>query len=544
MDEFDYSPNLPDVETRTNLYRGLLEHLDKTVFGEKFDLPQSESGQYTSALNPIEAFDKERFPEGAIFAEPETKWTESQIRGLPSKLAKIVRKAMQNELKARGPSPFEASTKTFNERVWAKTGGPPLDAEPEIVAATNAVKESDVTSRLLRGSWYRGQDKYPSQARVERVLDPSTGKEVEEYVTKQFGKEYGTEAPVFAGLRAKQSNLGEPHGISLSYDPNVSTEFGAPSTISESVKDEVIEKVGQGLLPDKLVGRAARLADTQKVSRVMPLYGEAPEGKILQVWKPEHGQEFREAYLDTAKEMAEKYPEFRKSIEILNPGASGEEIKNAIQKVQNKDIIDKAYHIDETGKYQETSWKVASAGYGEKYKSSRDELNSLMSKKLMEKGYKGMLHSPHRYQEYELRMFDPYDVMYIDKRAVADKYASNPMQSKAVVRLNEMKSALKREHETVTEGKSKTLADWYRDITREEILGLPKASNTEVNDSIAGDFGKEIAKKVKAADYNALAKKFPDWGVSEKIKAMVNYKQSNMEFDDWLGSIKAHDLFE
>jgi gamma-glutamylcyclotransferase (GGCT)/AIG2-like uncharacterized protein YtfP len=127
-----------------------------------------------------------------------------------------------------------------------------------------------------------------------------------------------------------------------------------------------------------------------------------------------------------------------------------------------------------------------------------------MSKKLMEKGYKGMLHSPHRYQEYELRMFDPYDVMYIDKRAVnSSKYSSNPMSSKAVARLDEMKSALKREHETVTEGKSKTLADWYRDITREEILGLPKASNSAINDSIASKpafdsavFKKDIHTKV------------------------------------------------
>lgn len=108
MDEFDYSPNLPDVETRTNLYRGLIEHLDKVVFGEKFDLPRSESGQYTAALNPVEAFDRTKFPEGMIFSEPDTKWTESQIRGLPSKLAKVVRKAKQ------------ANENYYDQAIWKK----------------------------------------------------------------------------------------------------------------------------------------------------------------------------------------------------------------------------------------------------------------------------------------------------------------------------------------------------------------------------------------------------------------------------------------
>ena len=507
MDEFDYSPNLPDVETRTNLYRGLLEHLDKVVFGEKFDLPRSDSGQYTAALNPVEAFDKEKFPEGAIFAEPDTKWTESQIRGLPSKLARIVRKAMQNELKARGSSPFEPTTLSLNQKDWKEYG--------ETLSRTIPQDEANVTSRLLRGSWYRGQSQYPSEARLEKVIDPSTGKEVEEYVTKQFGKEYGTSAPTFAGLRAKQSNLGEPHGISLSYDPNVSTGFGAPQTIGSKTKDEIENLVGIGALDDKMMGRAARLADTQKVSRVMPLYGEAPEGKILQAWKPEHGAEFRAAYADSAREMAEAYPEFRKSIETLNPGASGSEVANAIQKVQNT-------YTPKWGQYDPLvpgagKPDLTSQGHSAKYQSSRDELNSLMSKKLMEKGYKGMLHSPHRYQEYELRMFDPYDVMYIDKRTVeSNKYSNNPMSSKAVARLDEMKSALKREHETVTEGKSKTLADWYRDITREELLGLPKASNTEMNNSIAEDFGKEIAKK-----HNWKAAQEEKSGLSSETKATL-----------------------
>jgi hypothetical protein len=117
-----------------------------------------------------------------------------------------------------------------------------------------------------------------------------------------------------------------------------------------------------------------------------------------------------------------------------------------------------------------------------KYESVRDEFNSIMSRRLRESGWKGMLHHPERggYNEYELRMFDPYEVLYVDKRAVPDSAYSlsserGQMQSRAVARQQEMKRALREEHVAVTEGKPRSLADWYKDITREEILGLEQA---------------------------------------------------------------------
>ena len=379
-----------------------------------------------------------------------------QIRGLPDKLAKIVRKAMINEVKARGPSPF-------NPQI---TGG-------YIEEAPQALKEADVTSRLLRGTWYRGQAEYPSQAKLESVVDPASGKEVQEYITKQFGKEYGTEAPTFAGLRTKLSNLGEPHGISLSHDPSVSAGFGAPSTI-EHPDYNLLEKITNTMYPstadkfggeqkftDTLIKRAADLAQTNKVARVMPLYGEAPEGRILFPWKEEHGAIFRQAYVDTAKEMAEKYPGFRDAIESLPSGAKGAHLADRIE-----------YPLNAT--------KVLSGeSYNTNYKSTRDEFNSIMSDKLRDQGWKGMLHHPNRggMAEYELRMFDPYEVMYIDKRAVTpEAYQSNPMASKAVKRQQDMKSALREEHKNVTEGKTRSLKDWYKDITREEILGQTQST--------------------------------------------------------------------
>ena len=439
------------------VYSDLSNHLKEVLF-PKAELPYSASNQYSMDLNPAEAFDRTVNPEGAIFAEPNVPITESQIRGLPTKLAKIVRKAMQAELKARGPSPFEPSTKTASQRAWKTAAELPKqqDAYGFPVAASKALDESEIASRLLRGTWYRGQSQYPSGHKLEKVLDPSTGKEVEEIITNQFGREYGTSAPTFAGVRTKMSNPGEPHGISLSYDPTVSAGFQAPNTLTKQDLKHIDFKVGLGKLPDELIGRSTQLSNTYKVSRAMPLYGGPPEGKVLLAWKPEHGKEFRDVYVESAREMAEKNPEFYEFIAKLPPGTSGEALKEQIMLAST--VPDAAYNY-------------------KKYNSAVDELNSLMSKKFMERGWKGMLHSPHRYQEYELRMFDPYEVMHIDKRAIPSspyEFNTNKMASQSAGRLHEMKSALKEDHVNVTEGKSKTLRDWYQDITREEILGMPK----------------------------------------------------------------------
>jgi hypothetical protein len=74
-------------------------------------------------------------------------------------------------------------------------------------------------------------------------------------------------------------------------------------------------------------------------------------------------------------------------------------------------------------------------------------------------------------------MFDPYDVMYVDKRAIPKsgyEFDTNKMTSQSAGRLRRMKEPLKGAHQEVTSGKTRSLADWYKDITREEILGLDK----------------------------------------------------------------------
>src|SRR5574343_1760386 len=152
-------PQMPEVidpnesESRQSLYRDLLSHLNTTLWGSPSILPYSESGKHTLDFNPVEAFDKSKNPEGAIFAEPEINWIESQIRGYPKAIAKAIRKAMQNEFRMRGPS----------YKVEAKLGEAGLTNEE--------FTEAQVASRLLRGTWYRGQESYPQVLGKEKLID-------------------------------------------------------------------------------------------------------------------------------------------------------------------------------------------------------------------------------------------------------------------------------------------------------------------------------------------------------------------------------------
>ena len=48
--------------------------------------------------------------------------------------------------------------------------------------------------------------------------------------------------------------------------------------------------------------------------------------------------------------------------------------------------------------------------------TTRSKFNKAITEELQARGYKGILYSPHRYGEYELRMFNPKDVLLTDLR--------------------------------------------------------------------------------------------------------------------------------
>jgi len=110
-----------------------------------------------------------------------------------------------------------------------------------------------------------------------------------------------------------------------------------------------------------------------KISRVLPLYGGRPEDVILNAVNPEHQKVLKEAYADTVKTLFDMG-------RIAHPG-------------------------DRPFTYRDLRGNIMP-----------DEFNRINTEKLIEKGYKGVLHSPHRYnKERELQMFRGEDVMHIDE---------------------------------------------------------------------------------------------------------------------------------
>lgn len=472
-----------------------------------------------------------------------------QITGLSTKMAKLVRKAMQQEVKARGPAPFNQTTassvreqppgypkldihlmdKYGDDLAAYKEGGSDLPDAIATMIHLNVVdqkdipalmkhsqdyikadqkiapiEESRVVSNLLRGTWYRGQDKYPTGHQLEEVIGPSG---TEKAVTvEHFGRRYANDAPTFAGLKTNLSNLGEPHGISLSYDPTISTGFNAPKTLTRTDYDVASNKFstlanqayddlahygkdspeGAEALKEiakytEIGERADKLKETHKVARVMPIFGGTPEDKVLMPWREDHGKIFRDTYLKVARDMTNEYPLKREEIEALNPGTSGQQLGDLIG-ASTKSSKGASFNTD-------------------RYTSAKDEFNSRMSDELRSQGWKGMLHHPDRggYSEYEMRMFDPYDVMFIDKRAIPKagyEFETNKMASQSAGRLRQMKEPLKEAHQEVTAGKTRSLADWYKDITREEILGHPKLD--ELSTQQAEILDKKLKAKYKA----------------------------------------------
>lgn len=102
------------------------------------------------------------------------------------------------------------------------------------------------------------------------------------------------------------------------------------------------------------------------IVRVMPLYGTKPEKVILDMTKPEHRKVMKEAY------------------------------EAAVRKTTDKEIIPTSYEQLKESVFPNT-------------------FNRALTEYLESKGWKGILHSPHRYGEYELQIFNPKNVLFLEE---------------------------------------------------------------------------------------------------------------------------------
>jgi len=198
----------------------------------------------------------------------------------------------------------------------------------------------------------------------------------------------------FAWSRRGLGNLGEPAGISLGqpFRKSAVSFVTVPKKRTKVIRE--LEKKANALRvsrmfllgkeqfseADKLLREALRIEEAVRrlaraeapVARVLPLLGEPAEEVILPGWVGEGTRKaqalLKEAYINALRETPEAFTP--------------------------------------TGKLSE-SWRNA---------INLKEFNEKITEYLKRKGYKGILYSPHRYGEFELKIFDPSDVVLLDLR--------------------------------------------------------------------------------------------------------------------------------
>lgn len=345
--------------------------------------------------------------------------------------------------------------------------------------ARGAMPGSDIESKVLRGTWYRGQRTIPEPiATPEGNLMTSFRREGVETVVPG--------PPVFSMARTSALKVGEPSGVSISAKPSVASGFAkwgeGEQELLQGARDEALDSVQSILEKHNAKSKYYNIADQinnpgykswivtedldkikasnpddynkliedikgwseindrlnagPPIARVMPMYGGVPEEKILRISNPEHQEVIKSSYEEALKKFVNENPNF-----VF--GESGGEGYMPTK----EGFIDELRYSD----------------------SMRKKFNDILSGTMQEKGYKGLLYTPQRYGEYELKMFDPKDIMALDVRRIDDPTLSKLFKSdydepigKGAKKLGEWTEA--------SYGKPAHLKELYRDIDVDSIL--------------------------------------------------------------------------
>jgi hypothetical protein len=319
-------------------------------------------------------------------------------------------------------------------------------------------------------------------------------------------------APTLEVARQKAYNLGEPPGSSLSVSPNVAAGFAK----QDYEASEVL-----GVNPPK------------KIARVMPLFGGAPEEKLLFGWQEESGKVLQEVYREAVQDRASQTLSALKS--LTHPkGNYKEDLQQAyaegLIRVQDRDFLNSpSYHS-----FKPT---IKDANWGEVIDPSSElyQFNQAIADKLVERGYKGILYHPKRggYDELELKMFDPKDVLALDTRDWKgyrkDETYVGPEQDPGILKtMRWSEKPIPEKYDTpgteiivgpkeraikqftkMTKGKPVSLRDWYKKV---DIKGAVE----EVIKEVYGE-GAELPKASVYQSQTGQAQTFPDYDLEGNI---------------------------
>jgi len=344
-------------------------------------------------------------------------------------VAKLLRKVMQKEKSLWGPKPqfdiipyvkrnkaLEVGLKKAVTKDRLATGL--YDDSPEALAKNeikqkisnafraktyknidkiNELKQQQIFSDVIRGPWYHGRGTQPKH---ELYLPEG------EIAIRDYGES-----------RFKTGNVGEPWGQSLTMNPRLfrggtfakhgeeeykalqakQRDLGsrkylaqkALENLEDKVAGDLVEVVEYGIEKTKLEQKIFDLESqlnkvTEEINdpefmRVFPKFGGVPEEKVLPLYLPKGEKVVQKAYVESVKDLLRKHKPEEESIRT----------RSDFEHFLGKNRL-------------------------------RLEFNQMISNKLQDQGYSFLLHSPHRYDEYEMRALNPRRVIPLDKRRKAD----------------------------------------------------------------------------------------------------------------------------
>ena len=471
----------------------------------------------------------------------------------------------------------------------AKLAGPRIR---EVMAREFRSRGAQFKAAPHRATTLRGE----SATKADAYLDV---RELLDYVTRgpwfHGRRTYPKAGETFGRSRIGHTNLGEPTGISLTGTESIAAKFAKEIPVRRKAAEKLQHKmrkladarlqrfleskVGQRANKEYNQGMAAAdrattfaekqrldnitaekyylfqdrmfntMPETKKITgmarsldklgvnedifaRVVPRFGKPPADVILPAWKgpgTEYAQEIlKDAYSDAARVVLRRTMKpgelkARTGALKVNPGQSGEQIvlRNTLDQ-------------------------------------ERNAMNEMIVENLQKKGYKGLLYSPGRFGEHELKMFNPQDVMMLDLRrpghtdpGMSRLMDVHPFQKEFGSGMEPKgRQALRLDKwNAMTEDLSgHSLRDIYEDIDllklHDEVMGDVKMPKAGYNPDITTKIKLDKAKKAELI--KALPKGFADEvGVTlenlsnESLKALKKAADQGMTpFEAWIEASK------
>ena len=332
----------------------------------------------------------------------------------PGTRAAISRKVIA-EKAARGPLPEIATEilgriKDISDKYLRYSGGTSVsritgslyrdnisdDVAKMLTTYTDAERAAATKAILGRQTWYRGAKSYP------KPMVSQENQYLLQRETPDMGGQVWMRYPNYGYTSIGRMKFGEPRGISMSILPGVASKFyRLPRTraaLYEAIWERLNKRVSEAETGD-IAHKYSRIMDALEtrrhrdmVARVVPLFGGPPEQRLLLGGGRQGSAVLTRAYKGAMEDTARKL---------------------VGQNVDRAETLDALLGMG------------SEYGYGIDFNRLRDRLRQLgvfdyfgkqLTRRLHGEGYKGILYSPRRYGEYELKMFNPEDAVQLDVR--------------------------------------------------------------------------------------------------------------------------------